>query len=239
MQMCNALSTARRRSAGYRIRPPGPLPQGAPRRVSPSGFAPAPLLLYPAMRPASSTRSPRTDARRHGPKRRGCWSWSRRQRSARSLASARVPAARRSGPDEPAFAPPHESRFFVVEPFLKGERPMIATLLLTLLAQSGPHLPWKAWGPLLGEWVADAEPDGGTGGFTLDPSVEGRVLVRKNRADYPASKDRPAAHHEDLMVVFHEGGATRADYFDNEGHVIHYKVTIGDGKAEFVSDKIA
>ena len=116
---------------------------------------------------------------------------------------------------------------------------MIATLLLTLLAQSGPHLPWKAWGPLLGEWVADAEPDGGTGGFTLDPSVEGRVLVRKNRADYPASKDRPAAHHEDLMVVFHEGGATRADYFDNEGHVIHYKVTIGDGKAEFVSDKIA
>jgi len=107
---------------------------------------------------------------------------------------------------------------------------------LLLAAPSTAPDAWKDWAPLLGEWVADKQPDGATGGFTLEPAVRGRVLVRKNRADYPASKDRPASHHEDLMVVFHEGGTTRADYFDNEGHVIHYTVTIRDGGAHFVSD---
>jgi hypothetical protein len=118
---------------------------------------------------------------------------------------------------------------------------MVAALVLLLLAAtpSGPDIAWRSWGPLLGEWVADAAPDGSTGGFTFEPAVEGRVLVRRNTANYPASKDRPAAHHEDLMVVFHEAGLTRADYFDNEGHVIHYAVTIADGKAQFVSDRIA
>ena len=109
-----------------------------------------------------------------------------------------------------------------------------AALLLSLLLAASPDA-WKDFAPLLGEWVADKQPDGATGGFTLEPAVQGRVLVRRNTADYPKSKDRPASHHEDLMVVFHEGGATRADYFDNEGHVIHYAVTIRDRTARFVS----
>jgi len=113
---------------------------------------------------------------------------------------------------------------------------LAATLALALVALAQD--PWKAWEPLLGEWVADARPDGSTGSFTLERAVDGRVLLRKNVANYPASTDRPAGHHEDLMVVFQEGKATRADYFDNEGHVIRYAVTFGDGNARFVSDVV-
>ena len=50
-------------------------------------------------------------------------------------------------------------------------------------------------------------------------------MMRKNRADYPATKDRPAFSHEDLMVIYLEpggAGTRRAIYFDNEGHVIEY-----------------
>ena len=49
--------------------------------------------------------------------------------------------------------------------------------------------------------------------------------MRKNYADYPASKDRPAFRHDDWMVMYPEANELRADYFDNEGHVIHYTVT--------------
>ena len=58
------------------------------------------------------------------------------------------------------------------------------------------------------------------------------MLVRRNRADYPAAAGRPAFSHDDLMIVYQEPEAkrTRAVYFDNEGHVIHYT-------AEFSSDQ--
>ncbi len=49
--------------------------------------------------------------------------------------------------------------------------------------------------------------------------------MRKNFADYPATKDRPAFRHDDLMIVYQEPGrSTKAMYLDNEGHVIHYTV---------------
>jgi len=105
------------------------------------------------------------------------------------------------------------------------------------LAFAQPAMPaadWSAWQPLVGHWVADASPDGAVGGFSFTPDLQKRVLVRKNVADYPKTK----LHHEDLMVVYQDAGATRADYWDNEGHVIHYVVTISDGgkKYTFVSE---
>jgi hypothetical protein len=66
------------------------------------------------------------------------------------------------------------------------------------------------------------------------------VLVRRNRADYPATKERPAFSHTDLMVIYHEPGAqdVRAIYFDNEGHVIHYSVSVAPDQSSvtFLSD---
>ncbi len=106
-------------------------------------------------------------------------------------------------------------------------------LLLSWLAAPAPEGakapadPWAAWAPLVGEWVGEGagRPGSGGGGFSFERSLDGRVLVRKSFSEYPATKDRPATRHEDLMVVYHDGAATRADYWDNEGHVIRYGVT--------------
>jgi hypothetical protein len=77
---------------------------------------------------------------------------------------------------------------------------------------------------LAGEWKAVDLAPGEDGGFTFRFAVQDRALVRESYARYPASNDRPASRHDDLMVIFVEGQAMKADYFDNEGHVIHYAV---------------
>jgi hypothetical protein len=78
---------------------------------------------------------------------------------------------------------------------------------------------WAAWQPLLGTFVSD----GAT--LTLERALDGRVLVRRNRS----------GAHEDLMVIYAERGQTRADYYDNEGHVIRYEVTLAGSKVVFLA----
>jgi len=91
---------------------------------------------------------------------------------------------------------------------------------------------------LLGEWVAGEVttwPGQGMGSFTLSPDLQGRIIVRRNHADYVATKDRPAFSHDDLMIIYPgQGTATRAIYFDNEGHVINYTVEISRDQTEVV-----
>jgi hypothetical protein len=80
---------------------------------------------------------------------------------------------------------------------------------------------------LLGEWQAEGggKPGEPSGGFTFTASLQGRVIVRTNHADYPAAAGKPASRHEDLMVLYAaESGELRADYYDSEGHVIRYAV---------------
>src|SRR5262252_7525043 len=87
---------------------------------------------------------------------------------------------------------------------------------------------WEAFRFLVGEWVGkgSGSPGEATGAFSFSFDLEEKILVRKNRADYPATKDKPAYSHTDLMVIYKEGPEIRAIYFDNEGHTIHYAVTI-------------
>jgi hypothetical protein len=70
--------------------------------------------------------------------------------------------------------------------------------------------------------------------------LQGKILVRRNRSDFPATRGRPAIRHEDLTVVYPEtrGGRTGAIYFDNEGHVIHYTAQFSQDKNTliFLSD---
>ncbi len=101
---------------------------------------------------------------------------------------------------------------------------------------------WKAWQFLLGEWEGEGsgKPGEGKAVFSFYPDLQENVLVRRNRVDYPATDAQPAWFHEDLLIVYPEQGQTRAIYFDNEGHVIHYTV---DGSEErdtftFVSEAI-
>lgn len=99
-----------------------------------------------------------------------------------------------------------------------------AVLLVSLLAapEAGP---WEDLSSLVGEWqgVGTGAPGEATGGFTLSFDLQKRVLVRRSRADYPATPQRPAFSHEDLTIIYREepSGAVRAAYNDNEGHVIH------------------
>ena len=90
---------------------------------------------------------------------------------------------------------------------------------------------------LLGDWEATGTPAGETGGFTFSLGVQNRVMTRTNYATYDARNGRMASRHDDLMVIYAEGGQLKADYFDSEQHVIRYLVEPrGDHDVAFVSD---
>ncbi len=95
--------------------------------------------------------------------------------------------------------------------------------------------PWAAYRFVLGNWVGEGSgrPGQGTGEFSFAPELQGKILVRKNRAEYPAAGGRKGLSHEDLLIVYQQPGgkAQKAIYFDSEGHVIHYTPsTSSDGK---------
>jgi hypothetical protein len=106
-------------------------------------------------------------------------------------------------------------------------------LLLATIARLGAGAPDQSarWGPLqplVGAWTGEGGggPGQGSGSFSFQPDLQGKILVRKNRAEYPATKDRPAFVHDDLMVVYRDTpeAPLRAIYFDSEGHTIRYEV---------------
>lgn len=92
---------------------------------------------------------------------------------------------------------------------------------------------------LVGSWRAHGggAPGTGTGAYTFEPALRGRVIVRKSFADYPASAGTSAYRHDDLMIIHAESdSAAGADYYDSEGHVIRYDVrVVRPGEAVFTS----
>jgi len=126
---------------------------------------------------------------------------------------------------------------------LVGATVAIAAFFVTQTGKSDAAN-WKGWDFLIGDWVAQGggKPgDATSGSFSFTPELDGKILVRKNRAEYPATNGRPAFKHEDLMVVFRGPNGTKANYYDSEGHVISYDVSIAeDGKMiTFASDASA
>ena len=100
-----------------------------------------------------------------------------------------------------------------------------------------PKAPLSALEFLVGEWEAIGTAPGESGGFGFAFAVQGRVLVRTNYADYAASDRGPASRHDDLMTIYAENGLIKADYFDNEDHIIRYTAQIRGAKdVVFVSD---
>jgi hypothetical protein len=101
--------------------------------------------------------------------------------------------------------------------------------------QTKPPDVWKPYQFLVGTWTAEGqgEPGKGEGEFSFQLELQGKILVRRNHLEFPATPQRPAFTHEDLLVVYRDAGATpnRAIYFDSEGFVIHYTATFSkDGK---------
>lgn len=117
----------------------------------------------------------------------------------------------------------------------------IATVLAMFSSSIALAAPPSQLAPLdflLGDWnAAAAKPGDASGKTTFARSLQDRIILRTNSVDYPAANGKPASRHDDLMLIYATSDAVRADYYDNEGHVIHYTVTSpAANQAVFVSD---
>jgi len=120
------------------------------------------------------------------------------------------------------------------------------TLLLlpfsTAQAQQPRSTPWQDFDFLIGEWTwsGGGQPGQAQGTSSFEPGLNGTVLLRKVHLDYPASKNRAAFSHDDLLYVYHDPAddSLRAIFFDNENHVIRYAVSVAPGgdSIQFLSD---
>lgn len=92
---------------------------------------------------------------------------------------------------------------------------------------------------LVGEWITPDPGQAGAGSGTavFRRGLQDRVIVRTSYAEYPAAGGKPGSRHDDLMIIYAEDGGVRADYYDNEGHVIRYAVqSPAAGEAVFLSE---
>ena len=81
---------------------------------------------------------------------------------------------------------------------------------------------------LLGNWTGvagdkDTPLGAGMGDYSFEAQLDRHIIVRRNQAKYDSGQS-----HDDLMVIYFEDpkAAPLAIYFDGEGHVIHYRVTV-------------
>jgi hypothetical protein len=116
----------------------------------------------------------------------------------------------------------------------------MALLTVPLHAQTAPD-PFAPIHFLEGTWDAKATSPGGvrsSGSYTFAPDLSRHVFVR--RATTSAACKGPVTFdcdHSDILYLYPEAGALRAIYFDNEGHVIHYAVSVPTPtSAVFLSD---
>ena len=124
-------------------------------------------------------------------------------------------------------------------------RTAVGLSILLLLAMPAA---WGAedWGPLeflVGHWTGEGggAPGQGAGAFSFEPDLQGKILIRKNFAEYPAAGGKPPSRHDDLTIIFRDERShdLRATYFDNEGHVIQYVVKPHNGGVVFESERSA
>jgi len=89
---------------------------------------------------------------------------------------------------------------------------------------------------LIGDWVGEGGggPGQGTGEFSFQLDLSGAILIRKNVSHYPATENKPAYSHKDLMII---DSTLHASYFDDEGHIIHYPVTPGRWKQRAICER--
>ena len=100
---------------------------------------------------------------------------------------------------------------------------------------------WEKWSWLMGEWIGegDGQPGQGGGTFSFSFELDYKVILRKSHSEYPASESNPEVIHDDLMIIYLDNNTnpTRAVYFDNEGHTIHYSITYADNSITLTSGK--
>jgi len=118
----------------------------------------------------------------------------------------------------------------------------VAIILATQNLSAQQHKQWEKWSFLMGEWVGEGngQPGQGSGSFSFTTDLDENIIVRKSITEFPATKDKPASTHKDLMYIYHDntGNSSKSIYFDNEGHVINYTITYAENSTVFTSDII-
>lgn len=121
--------------------------------------------------------------------------------------------------------------------------PLALLICQALAAQQAATVNWESLKFLVGKWVGEGSAETwqpGAGTCSFEPGLQGKVLIRKNHAEYPATNEHPAIVHDDLMIIYADESRhkLRAFYTDDEGHVIQYTATAdSDGKsAVFLAD---
>jgi hypothetical protein len=123
---------------------------------------------------------------------------------------------------------------------------LVLNLIPSARALPAPAEPWKALAFLEGTW--EAHTLGGSanaqaaGTYTFKLELKRHLLAR-----YTAPTDCKGpkgfdCEHSDLLFVYQEteGQPLKAIYFDNEGHIIHYTVSVPEPSAvTFVSEPSA
>lgn len=103
----------------------------------------------------------------------------------------------------------------------------------TLLAQTATKPdPWAGLRFLVGTWEAKTTGGSaqaqGTGSYTFRLELRDHVLARHSSYASCKGPEDFNCEHGDLLYIYPEGPgqALKAIYFDNEGHVIHYSVSV-------------
>ncbi|MCK3685814.1 hypothetical protein [Maribellus sp. YY47] len=119
------------------------------------------------------------------------------------------------------------------------------TLLLfitTVFCFGQQNTEWDKWSWLIGEWTGEGggHPGQGSGTFSFSFDLNKKIIVRKSHSEYPATENKPAVIHDDLMIIYLDfnENPTKAIYFDNEGHVIDYSISYADKAVKLTSKKM-
>jgi hypothetical protein len=116
---------------------------------------------------------------------------------------------------------------------------------LMSMGQAAPKAddPFKALTFLEQNWEANTNGYGGVksvGTYTFRPELGGHILARRATSDVTCKgPDSFDCAHGDMLYLYQDapGQPLKAIYFDNEGHVIHYNVSVPiANKVEFLSE---
>ncbi len=110
---------------------------------------------------------------------------------------------------------------------------MICSATLCAQTAAAPvNDPWKPFQFLIGSW--EAKTQGGAakaeaaGSYIFQPELKGHVLARHSSTASCKAPDAFDCEHGDLLYIYVDGPGQpyKAIYFDDEGHVLHYLVTL-------------
>jgi hypothetical protein len=89
--------------------------------------------------------------------------------------------------------------------YVRSIFPLLVLFFVSPTSRASPDEdPWAAYRFLLGQWVGEGsgQPGKGSGEFSFAIGLQGKVILRTNRAEIAAGNGQAASVHEDLLVIY-------------------------------------